>query len=212
MVGDGCIVYDTTSSRAHALPDEAASVWRWCDGTRSPTLIAAELGMEVDLVRSALAELERCDLLERTAQPPPQVSRRELGVALGKGALLGPLIYSVVVPAAASAASPAKPCPAGAIESPNKSCFTMPPANAPTGALQTPGNIGYSARCPVIGGNTGTENCYVTHGNATMCTSPMCIRFPQGCSPTGTGVNQCCAGAGCCQPVASQPGSFTCVQ
>lgn len=211
MIGKECVVYDTTNSRAHALSDEAASVWRCCDGTRSPALIAAELSLEVELVQAALVELERCGLLEQ-AQPPPQFSRREVGVTLGKAALLGPLVYSVVVPAAASAASPTKPCPAGAIETRNTSCYTTGPADGPTGSLQTPGNAGFSSRCPVIGGNTGTQNCYVTNGNATVCTSPMCIRYPQGCSPSGTGVNQCCAGAGCCKANPSLPGSFNCSQ
>lgn len=212
MVGDECVVYDTTNNCAHALSAEAASVWRRCDGTRSPALIAGELEMQPELVHSALTELGQCGLLEQAAQPFRQFSRREVGVTLGKAALLGPLIYSVAIPAAASAASPTKPCPAGVIETRNTSCHTTGPANSPSGPLQAPGNAGFSSRCPVIGGNTGTQNCYVTLGDATICKGPMCIRATQGCSPNGTGVNECCAGGGCCKANPSLPGSFICSQ
>jgi hypothetical protein len=212
VVGDECVVYDTRNNRAHALSAEAASVWRHCDGTRSPALIAAELEMQPELVHSALTELGQCDLLEQTAQPLPQFSRREVGVTLGKAALLGPLIYSIVIPAAANAASPTKPCPAGVIETRNTSCRMSGPATSPTGDLQLPGLPGFSSRCPEIGGNPFTSNCYVTLGDATICKGPMCLRGTQGCSPSGSGVNECCAGGGCCKSNPLQPGSFICSQ
>jgi hypothetical protein len=209
-VEDELVVYDTATHMAHALSAEAASVWERCDGTRSCVQIARELGVEDEFVQRAVTELERCGLLEQPRHAPPRFSRREAGVKLGKAALLGPLIYSAAIPAPSAAASPAT-CAVGVVEATNTTCLNVNQVGN-TGPLTTPGNLGKSTHCPLIGGNAFNPNCYVTLNNGVVCTSTNCVLGgSQGCDPTGVG-SHCCAGTPCCVPDPAHPGSFHCAQ
>lgn len=43
------LLYDPADGSTHALNHTAAAVWTRCDGTRSPTMIAADLARQFDL-------------------------------------------------------------------------------------------------------------------------------------------------------------------
>lgn len=108
---DELIVYDMQNHKAHNLNRAAAAVWRLCDGRRTVADIAAALrrrsnlpAADEDFVWLALRRLGRARLLldapARTPRPASASRRRllrRLGAA-GAGALVLPLVTSVVVP------------------------------------------------------------------------------------------------------------------
>jgi hypothetical protein len=103
--GDELLVYDETIDLAHCLSRPAVMVWRACDGTRTAGEIASALDMDVGTVRQALEELDVRGLLE----PSPGMTRREATLtaakAGGAAAVAAPLIYSMLAPTPALAAS-----------------------------------------------------------------------------------------------------------
>jgi hypothetical protein len=108
QVGDELVVYDSVSRSAHCLSADAASVWSLCDGERSPAGIAGELGMAGERVDTALRELGDAGLLESVFRQQQGISRRDAAkrlATIGAAAVSAPLIYSVVIPAAAAAMS-----------------------------------------------------------------------------------------------------------
>ncbi len=111
QAGREVLVYDERSAEAHCLSAEAAAVWRACDGQTTREQIIATLELDAETVGSALAELERCALLETFEGPKTDgVTRREATVRLAKAgaaAAAAPLIYSIVAPTPAVAASEA---------------------------------------------------------------------------------------------------------
>jgi hypothetical protein len=102
------LVYDETSARAHCLSKTAARVWRACDGYTTVEVLGNKLDMDDDTVTHALGELESSDLLD--AGPSANGStRRELTFRAAKLGAIGasaPLIWSVMAPTPASAATP----------------------------------------------------------------------------------------------------------
>jgi hypothetical protein len=115
------LVYDLERHQAHCLNPAAASVFRLCDGGRSPEEIASLLGEPADpdvreaVVAAALGQLAEAQLLAADVVAPPapgpaapaeaaSASRRELLRRVGT-ALLAPAIVSIVAPTAAQAAS-----------------------------------------------------------------------------------------------------------
>jgi hypothetical protein len=114
VAGD-TIVYDEKSHRAHSLNRTAGEVWRRCDGATPVEEIAkgvsAALAETVDaeIVRIALGELSRIDLLEGAAgEFDGETSRRDavrtMAAAGGALALL-PAIGYIVAPTPAMARS-----------------------------------------------------------------------------------------------------------
>lgn len=107
---DEVILYDGTMKKAHCLNDTAAAVWRLCDGRRSVTEIACELGQDEELVWMALHEMEKSGVLN--AEIPltlrsNELSRRELMTKIGiKAAIALPIVSSILVPPASAAPSP----------------------------------------------------------------------------------------------------------
>jgi Coenzyme PQQ synthesis protein D (PqqD) len=106
------LVYDLDKDEAISLNPLAAAVWRSCDGTRSVAQIAEKLEDEFTgdqvpegSVWRALDMLSRCDLLEERVAVPVDSSRRDLMMAMGKGAALVPFVTMIVVPTPAQAAS-----------------------------------------------------------------------------------------------------------
>jgi len=172
---------------------------------RSSAQIASELEVGGELVDVALDELQSCGLLVGSARPQRWLSRREAGAVLAKGALLAPLIFSVAIPAAASAASGGT-CPVGVVSG---TCHTGSTATMPTGGSVAPGGEGFTTSCPSVDGNIYDTNCYRALGGGVVCTDSNCIPGGQGCTP-GNGV--CCAGSGCCVPVLGLPGTYHCSQ
>jgi hypothetical protein len=109
--GDGAdevLVYDQRNDQAHCLTREAAMVWRVCDGRTRPEELAKALGFELELVNRAIAELSECELFE--TGPAVGLTRREATLRMAKiggVAAAAPLIYSILAPTPALAASQA---------------------------------------------------------------------------------------------------------
>lgn len=109
------LVYDLAGHEAHCLNRLAALVWQRCDGRRTvddlTALLRSDLGAQVDddVVRTALAELDRCGLLEQApaGQWAPRLTRRQLVRRLGiaTAAIALPVVTSLAAPTAAQAAS-----------------------------------------------------------------------------------------------------------
>ena len=108
-LGDEVLVYDSNTDTAHCLTPDAARVWRHCDGRTPIDGLTAQLGLNAELVQSALGELERCELLEAGPTPTGH-TRRDLTVKVAKfgaAAAAVPLIVSVAAPIPAMAVTPA---------------------------------------------------------------------------------------------------------
>ena len=100
------LVYDKRNDQAHCLTREAAMVWRVCDGKASADELATALELDAERVRFAIEELDSCGLLD--SAPIPGVTRREATVRMAKvggAAAAAPLIYSIMAPTPALAAS-----------------------------------------------------------------------------------------------------------
>lgn len=114
-LGDEVLIYDLDRHQASCLNRTAALVWKYADGQREVSEIAAqmaqELGAPVDtrLVWYALKQLSRKHLLEeRVAVPPPIQgwTRRDfLKAGLVGTAVAAPVIVSMAAPTPAMAAS-----------------------------------------------------------------------------------------------------------
>src|ERR1700689_260070 len=102
-IDDETLVYD--HGRASCLNEFAARVWRECDGEKSVSEIADELGEDERAVWLALHQLTKAQLLTEAIAFPPDVatakSRREIAGRLGLGAAA--LVASIVVPIQAQA-------------------------------------------------------------------------------------------------------------
>lgn len=116
VLSDEVLVYDLERHQAHCLNSAAALVWRHCDGRTTVHEVATLLGTELksaadeELVRLALDELRKANLLGAAVNPQTEsarrVSRRALIRKLGGVAVaLLPLVTSMVVPEAAAAQS-----------------------------------------------------------------------------------------------------------
>ena len=109
------LAYDLETHRAVCLNGAAASVWRLCDGRRTPADIRRELektaagAVPEEFVWLALEQLGRDGLLEaRVARPPALagLSRREMIRRVGLAAAVTlPAVASIVAPTPADAAS-----------------------------------------------------------------------------------------------------------
>jgi hypothetical protein len=106
-VGEELLVYDQTNDCAHSLGVAASRVWRACDGETSTKALSSELDMDADTVGRALEELDECSLLQNGEQVPG-VTRREATLKtakIGAAAASAPLIYSILAPVPAMAAT-----------------------------------------------------------------------------------------------------------
>jgi hypothetical protein len=123
------LVYDLQRHRAHCLNATAALIWRQCDGRATIGELAAlrrqESGQPVgeEAVWLALGQLRRARLLAE--QPPapaggPRYSRqallRKAGIGLAGGAVVLPMVTSVLAPKAYAIASccNTRPCTSNA--------------------------------------------------------------------------------------------------
>jgi hypothetical protein len=105
-VGDEVLVYDQRNDQAHCLTREAAMVWRVCDGKTSADELATALELDPETVRLAVEQLDSCGLFD--SAPIPGVTRREATIRMAKAggvAAAAPLIYSIMAPTPALAAS-----------------------------------------------------------------------------------------------------------
>jgi hypothetical protein len=104
--GDEVLIYDQTTDHAHCLTREAAMVWRVCDGRTSAPALANALDLSNDKIAYAVEQLDAAGLLE--AAPASGMTRREATVRMAKvggAAAAAPLIFSIMAPTPALAAS-----------------------------------------------------------------------------------------------------------
>lgn len=111
---DEVLVYDLISHKAHCLNKTAAFIWNHCDGHTTVEEMAQMMEKEwrtpvnEDAVWFALNKLSKAELLqERIVLPEAKagMSRRSAMRRLGLGALLIPVVMTVVSPTAMAGAS-----------------------------------------------------------------------------------------------------------
>src|SRR5215470_14925283 len=116
---DEVLVYDLRQHKAHCLNKTSAFIWNHCDGQTSADEIAKLMEKEFqtpvsqDAVWFALDKLGKADLLQnRIVLPPAQsaISRRSAIRRLGFGALLVPVVMTIVSPTAMAGASVPPAC------------------------------------------------------------------------------------------------------
>jgi hypothetical protein len=116
-LGDEVLIYDTTIDRGHSLSPDAARVWRACNGKTPVDELSSRLGLDQETVDLALAELDRCELLEvKPSIVADGSTRREVTLKLAKvgaAATAAPLILSAVAPTPAMAVTLAQCLQAG---------------------------------------------------------------------------------------------------
>jgi hypothetical protein len=192
-VGDEIVVYDSRDHRGHCLNPSAAMVWSHLDGQTSMDEMVARLRKELDAsanedtVWLALDELDRAHLLEAPLDKPAArgFSRRSMlrrmGVAAGGGAVLVPMISSIMAPPVHAQVSAL-------------GCGT--PDTCQTGSC--PGG------CPCVPTTEGSNVCILPDcGTFTPCSTSA------GCPPGTVCFTLGCCGAGnFCVPIA--PPGFSC--
>jgi hypothetical protein len=108
-IADNVVLFDAELNRYHTLNRPAFDIWRLCDGVRTVDLIAVEASSHRTAVESAIEQLGEAGLLEAPELSfESTVSRRKmlkLASAGVVGAVALPLVESITVPYAASAAS-----------------------------------------------------------------------------------------------------------
>ena len=127
---DEVLIYDLKRHQAHCLNQTAAFVWRRCDGQTSVAQLAALLQADLEGLNIAAAEemvwlaldrLSRAHLLRERVLPPAVAAGiprrallRKVALAVVGGALVLPLVETIVAPTVAMAASCGVACtPAG---------------------------------------------------------------------------------------------------
>lgn len=102
------LVYDLTEHRAMSLNETSARVWRSCDGKRSVSDIAAEVGDE-GITLLALSELKKANLVDSGSPELAKfesMPRREAIKRIGMSSLIAlPIIASLAAPTAAQTGS-----------------------------------------------------------------------------------------------------------
>lgn len=165
-VADEVLIYDQRSEKVHCLTREAAMVWRVCDGHTSPADLARSLSLSAEAVSAALDQLAAAELLDAT--PSVGITRREATIRMAKAggvAAAAPMIYSIVAPTPALAASQAYCLAFGCITTGcgachNCGCACCGPGNA--------GNTGVgklcTADCSSVNCNLQTveDHCKIT--------------------------------------------------
>jgi hypothetical protein len=105
---DELLIYDELNARAHCLSGDAARVWRGCDGTRTTKALAEYLELDHNVVLSALSQIENVGLLDQGPSLNGSTRREFAGRAakIGVASAMAPMVYSVLAPTPASAATP----------------------------------------------------------------------------------------------------------
>ena len=111
---DEVLVYDLKNHKAHCLNKTAAFIWNHCDGQTTADEIAKMMQKEwqtpvtEDAVWFALNKLSKAELLQQRIGLPEAkagMSRRSAMRRLGLGALLIPVVMTIVSPTAMAGAS-----------------------------------------------------------------------------------------------------------
>jgi hypothetical protein len=110
--GDEVLVYDRERNVGHCLNATAAAAWKHCDGKKSTSELAIMMTQQLStpvnesVVQLAIEELSQARLLVESERPVRRTSRREAIRAIGiAGAIVLPLVTSLVAPTPARAAS-----------------------------------------------------------------------------------------------------------
>jgi len=113
--GEDTLIYDLKSNKAICLNESAAIVWKLCDGKRTVSDIAVEVGKQMkssvneDFVLLALDQLNSDGLLAEGFEQEARfigLSRREIIRKIGIGSLVAlPIVSSILAPNAIAAQS-----------------------------------------------------------------------------------------------------------
>ena len=178
---DELLVYDLRQHKAHSLNKTSAFIWNHCDGQTTAdeiaTLMAKEWQTAVseDAVWFALDKLGKADLLqERITLPQAQasMSRRSAIRRLGVGALLVPVVMTIVSPTAMAGASIPPVCTV---------CIRFgaggPRADTCPSECTQPvlGGCFNNDSCPGQGGNfgpTSCQDCFNLHPTSSSWRAP----------------------------------------
>ena len=178
---DEVLVYDLTRHKAHCLNRTAAFVWNHCDGQSTPEQISSLMEQEwnlpfsVDAVWFTLNKLSKADLLQEAITLPQAqagMSRRSAIRRLGVGALLVPVVMTIVSPTAMAGASIPPECTV---------CIrfgsgTMRADVCPGVCTQTVlGGCFNNDSCPGQGGQfgpTSCQDCFNLHPTASSWRAP----------------------------------------
>ncbi len=168
-IGDEVLVYDQRSDQAHCLGPTAASVWRACDGGAGIKQIAAKLGLDRDVVSHAIDELDECRLLDGpgTAGLTRREATRKLA-KLGTAAVAAPLIYSIVAPSPALAASEAF-CTAAHKCSSTDICSSCPSGCTCCMVEKSNGNMFWTCVAACSFCSNSTLGCFTGSEKSTAC-------------------------------------------
>jgi Coenzyme PQQ synthesis protein D (PqqD) len=118
---DEVLIYDLKSHKAHCLNTTAAFIWKHCDGQTTADEIAKMMQQEwqtpvtEDAVWFALNKLSKAELLQQRIVLPEAragMSRRSAMRRLGLGALLIPVVMTIVSPTAMAGSSIPPACQA----------------------------------------------------------------------------------------------------
>jgi Coenzyme PQQ synthesis protein D (PqqD) len=116
---DEVLVYDLKNHKAHCLNKTAAFIWNHCDGKTTTEDIAKMMTQEwhtpvtEDAVWFAMSKLSKAELLQQRIVLPESragMSRRSAIRRLGLGALLIPVVMTIVSPTAMAGASVPAAC------------------------------------------------------------------------------------------------------
>lgn len=209
------LIYDLERNKAFALNDTAASVWRMCDGKRSPVEISRVLSKKTrppineDIVQMALNQFKTDGLLENGdsfSTPFDGMSRRQMVKRIGFGSMIAlPVISALVAPRAAHAQSggcvPGIPGPqTGCVlgndtdSSPNGCPCTSNPECAGVCPVTPNGEPRFCAGGPPVGPFCAPGNIFDQSADCCPCTSnPECDGV---CPITDPGIPRVCAGGG----------------
>lgn len=100
-MGAELLIYNPTTFEAHHLNETAAKVWKLCNGETTLAQASSELEGGEAVLHSALEMFQSKKLLSS----PTAIVRRDFMTAAVKIGILMPLVYSVLAPAPAAAAS-----------------------------------------------------------------------------------------------------------
>lgn len=181
---DEVLVYDQRTDRAHCLSGPVAKVWRACNGTTGRHELEAMLELDPETVARAIDELESCDLLD--PGPAVGVTRRQATAKfakVGAAAASAPLIYSIMAPTPALAASQAF-------------CLSIGCVNSTNGTSQGGCGACHNCGCACCGPGNSTSGG-VSKLCTADCTSTNCspALLQQHCGTAGT-TTSCNTGGG----------------
>jgi hypothetical protein len=185
------LIYDLNIHKAFCLNQTSAMVWHLCDGNRSVTQIAVEMGRKLktlvseDLVLLALDELSRNSLLVREEKADaysPTQNRREIIKKIGLSSMIAlPLVSFLIAPTAAAAQSGS---PVGGV------CNLANPTTCSTGNCLNSGGSGLccasgSAQANAPGYTICTNDGSASAFSVRCCSGSAFVSAVQSCPTAG---------------------------